>query len=108
MGLVHFGRNDRNRNSGRFQKIERAFMNDQPDNLPAFPLHMGCTIGGKAAGMTLRDYLAAKAMQGMAASAYWSENFTSSDSAMRNAVAQVAYQMADAMILARKKVATQA
>lgn len=54
---------------------------------PAFPVAYG---GGRIEGMTLRDYFAAKAMQGLM------------DAAMPSCeIAQVAYELADAMLAAR-------
>lgn len=54
-------------------------------------------------GMTLRDYFAAKAMQGMGASEHWSQNFDDNESNThwRLAVAKAAYLMSDAMLAAR-------
>ena len=63
---------------------------------PAFPLHNhgAQTLGMHLAGMTLRDYFAAKAMQGFLADpeckGMWKD------------FAQDAYKMADAMLEARK------
>ena len=57
----------------------------------AFPTG-GCTPGLDPCGMTLRDYFAAKAMQGMFANG--EGNF--------HAVVRDAYQIADAMLEARK------
>ena len=66
---------------------------------PAFPLpavsHQGHVVAlteGPALGMTLRDYLAAKAMQGMLAAA---ERGSNAD------IAKYAYKVADAMLCAR-------
>ena len=53
-------------------------------------------------GMTMRDYFAAAALQGMAAGAYWAENFNGSPSHMAP-VAQMAYAAADAMLAERAK-----
>ena len=64
------------------------------DNTPAFPpVHDPKT---HCFGMTLRDYFAAKAMQGFAAdpNASWSNGV--------NGMAEHAYQWADAMLEARK------
>ena len=65
------------------------------DGGPAFPstitddsLHVG--------GMSLRDYFAAKAMQGMAA-------HPESDKWSADGIAKSAYQQADAMLAARKE-----
>lgn len=61
---------------------------------PAFPLQsIGPDFAPGYAGMTLRDYFAAKAMQGMLAAM---ENYTTDDLCM------YAYQVADAMLKARE------
>jgi len=52
-------------------------------------------------GMSLRDYFAAKALVGMAANDYWALNLNGEPKSM-DAVANVAYQMADAMMKARQ------
>ena len=52
---------------------------------------------GETRGMTLRDYFAAKALQGMYANAAaWSED--------NNKLAEWSYQMADAMLAHREQV----
>lgn len=58
----------------------------------AFPIK-GPVMSSDEQGMTMRDYFAAKAMQGMLAAA---ENYQTPDLAM------YAYQVADAMIEARE------
>ena len=56
---------------------------------PAFPAHPSAL--GDHDGMTLRDYFAAKVMQGLL------------DAAMgKSEIAKVAYEMADAMLKARE------
>lgn len=60
------------------------------NNPPAFP-HGDPTHGGEL-GMTLRDYMAAKAMQGM---------MHDVDQPHCDYIAQKSYQMADAMLKAR-------
>lgn len=63
---------------------------------PAFPLqdyHPDGRPAGLSEGMTLRDYFAAKAMQGCCAD----PNCTSAD-----LIASFAYEMADAMLAARE------
>lgn len=66
---------------------------------PAFPCENIRTPNGGVIvsdGMTLRDYFAAKAMQGMAASAeHCSDGWAHSDIAVQ------AYELADAMLRAR-------
>lgn len=77
-------------------------MNTINDGGPAFPLADSCCEYGNtnrsdANGMTLRDYFAAKAVQGFAAS---SDNvgWRSMDH-----IAETAYEWADAMLRARKE-----
>jgi len=64
---------------------------------PAFPLHQHGTqtLGMHITGMTLRDYFAAKAMQGIVSREV-------SDMKWINIYATNAYKMADAMLEARK------
>jgi hypothetical protein len=67
-------------------------MTDKQSGGPAFPLHNhgAQTLGLHVTGMTLRDYFAAKAMQGLM------------DAAMpMPEIADAAYAMADAMLKAR-------
>jgi len=59
------------------------------NNPPAFPIHWE----NHDKGMTLRDYFAAKAMQGMMVDVY-APNF--------DYIAKTAYEMADAMLKARE------
>ena len=62
---------------------------------PAFPLQsIGPDFAPGYAGMTLRDYFAAKAMQGLMASP--------SDPASEEIAAEWSYKVADAMLEARK------
>jgi len=62
---------------------------------PAFPLQsIGPEFAPGYAGMSLRDYFAAKAMQGMMAG-NWNTNY--------DAWAEHAYQLADAMLRARQE-----
>ena len=65
---------------------------------PAFP------FGTAFAGMTLRDYFAAKAMQGLIGCPVWRED-AGEDLGMdaSDYTAGVAYMMADAMLEARNK-----
>lgn len=66
------------------------------DGGPAFPLQsIGPEFEPGYAGMSLRDYFAAKAMQGMAA-------HPESDKWPADGIAKAAYQQADAMLAARK------
>jgi len=62
---------------------------------PAFPNHPEMPIDAPGEGMTLRDYFAARAMQG------WLSNPGPSDETI-NAVAQWSYRVADAMLKARQ------
>jgi hypothetical protein len=67
------------------------------NNPPAFPLHNHGvqTLGLHVTGMTLRDYFAAKVMQGICAS--------DPVSAMTNErIAAESYDLADAMLKARE------
>jgi hypothetical protein len=61
---------------------------------PAFPSH-GSMGEVTHEGMTLRDYFAAKAMQGLVENANWR-------GMPEDALAKAAYNMADAMLEARK------
>lgn len=70
---------------------------------PAFPLHNHGvqTLGLHVAGMTLRDYFAAKAMQStLADDAYAKRTETSSEWVA--IVAKASYEIADAMLKARE------
>jgi hypothetical protein len=80
-------------------------MNDQP----AFPSHGSM---GEVAheGMTLRDYFAAKAMQGFLAAKAWHPDFNypadfNFDAGKRaaDAVSEAAYKYADQMLKAREQ-----
>jgi hypothetical protein len=85
-------------------------MNDQP----AFPTGIitdgkGKIIGGSN-GMTLRDYFAAKAMQGFLAAKAWHPDFNypadfNFDAGKRaaDAVSEAAYKYADQMLKAREQ-----
>jgi hypothetical protein len=68
------------------------------NNPPAFPLHNHGvqTLGMHIAGMTLRDYFAAKAMQGFMANKSNPMHFQREDDA------SWAYSIADAMLKARE------
>ena len=65
---------------------------------PAFPLHNHGvqTLGMHISGMTLRDYFAAKAMQGFIGTTYEEEMEF-------DEVALAAYKYSDAMLKARKE-----
>ena len=62
----------------------------------AFPCPNGCHANVNSAGMSLRDYFASKAMQGMLTRAYRAEGES-------GIVAKAAYQFADAMLKEREK-----
>jgi hypothetical protein len=67
-------------------------------NLPAFPVPSYVNIDGEThdvqfKGMTLRDYFAAKAMQGM---------MVDVEQPRCDYIADIAYEMADAMLKARE------
>ena len=68
------------------------------NDIPAFPLHNHGvqTLGMHIAGMTLRDYFAAKAMQGLLSDPDWRQDMDFDDTAL------AAYKMADAMLKARE------
>ena len=68
------------------------------NNPPAFPCPQG--VPPSLGGMTLRDYFAAKAMQGIFAS---NTEHDHEDSHIFDAVAEAAYLQADAMLAAREK-----
>lgn len=67
------------------------------DGGPAFPLHNHGvqTLGMHLSGMTLRDYFAAKAMQGLIAGS------NPEHSINLHGAAEWSYKMADAMLAAR-------
>jgi hypothetical protein len=76
---------------------------DKKDGGPAFPVSsyvnaMGQTFDSSVQGMTLRDYFAAKAMQGCIAGLA-----TKSDDLSYEGCASLAYQMADAMLKERER-----
>jgi len=64
----------------------------------AFPLPLGSETVSGADGMTLLDYFAAKAMQGILANQGMIDNVTPESAKW---VAREAYQVADAMLRAR-------
>lgn len=67
-------------------------MSDNSKHIPAFPL-TGKTLIGDGRGMTLRDYFAAKAMQAL---------IINDEERSRERVANLAYRIADVMLLERK------
>ena len=69
------------------------------DGGAAFPFedyHQTAGEHGPCSGMTLRDYFAAKAMQGLLTNPYW-------DDATYAKITREAYTAADAMLAARKE-----
>ena len=71
------------------------------DGGPAFPLQsIGPDFAPGYAGMTLRDYFAAKAMQAMLSGHF--AKYGHEDYWPRPEIAAEAYEMADAMLAARK------
>ena len=68
------------------------------NNEPAFPLHNHGTqtLGLHITGMTLRDYFAAKAMQGI------TSTLSGTAPVLYDAIADDAYKIADAMLKARE------
>jgi hypothetical protein len=86
---------------------------NKPTNPPAFPRPASEAhqygVHSHQVGMTLRDYFAAQAMQGMLAAKGWHPDFMfptdfNFDAGQRaaDAVAAVSYQYADAMLKARE------
>ena len=78
------------------------------NNPPAFPCPQG--VPPSLGGMTLRDYFAAKALQGYISARGWHPDFTypadfNFDAGKRaaDAVAVASYQYADAMLKAREQ-----
>lgn len=80
-------------------------MNEHDNGGPAFPSSNNVRVGEYAsnghAGMTLRDYFAAKAMQAVAIPSIY--RLVTNDTAEGDAlVAKRAYEIADAMLKARE------
>jgi len=78
-------------------------MNNKETGGPAFPVHpdmagqLGCVPSQSDAGMTLRDYFAAKAMQSLITAPNVRPMIEDGE------VSWWAYKMADAMLKAREK-----
>lgn len=77
---------------------------DRTDGGAAFPQHLAIGPNGDvygsayyAEGMSLRDWFAAKAMSG------WLASFGPEDAVKPASIATLAYEIADAMIAARKE-----
>ena len=79
-------------------------MNNKDTGGPAFPVHpdmaaqLGCVPSSSDAGMSLRDYFAAKAIQTFLDSVGWK-----SDQKWFDEIAEGAYKTADAMLKAREQ-----
>jgi hypothetical protein len=74
-------------------------MSNKPTGGPAFPLETSTAFQNP--GMTLRDYFAAKAMQGMLADPDTARTVQKARRKMDEAVAELAYMYADAMLKER-------
>ena len=68
---------------------------NKPNNPPAFPCHPDTPP--EYDGMTLRDYFAAKVIQGMLASGNLPKTMPDAD------IAECSYNLADAMLKAREE-----
>jgi len=79
-------------------------MSNKDTGGPAFPVHpdmaaqLGCVPSSSDAGMTLRDYFAAKALQN-----FRDQIGSQSDQEWFDLMAEGAYKMADAMLKAREQ-----
>ena len=70
-------------------------------NIPAFPaMHFDLAEGEH--GMTLRDYFAAKVLQGVMSNVEMGIVFSKGDKPPSDEIAESAYAMADVMMKARK------
>ena len=77
-------------------------MNNQiNDGGPAFPVSSEIYNGTGLCGMTLRDYFAAAALQGLLGNSEFHVE-TDVESEIPNAIATYAYQAADSMLKARE------
>lgn len=84
-------------------------MSNQPNGGPAFP-KAGLDPWGAAksveTGMTLRDYFAAKAMQGYLANSWQAQELDATGDSSREQmaiVAEISYVMADALLAERER-----
>ena len=79
-------------------------MSNKDTGGPAFPVHpdmaaqLGCVPSSSDAGMSLRDYFAAKAL-----TVYWSGPDALEASSNIHSIAEWCYDMADAMLKAREQ-----
>lgn len=73
------------------------------NNIPAFPeTPIGESIPGVKGGMTLRDYLAAKVLQGVI-SGYCSQDGVDVENLSKDYIASECYKFADVMLAQREK-----
>ena len=72
------------------------------ENTFAFPHEITHLQKPLTAGMTMRDYFAAKAMQALLGCADWRENLDDSKQSPSEFTAFSAYEMANAMLKARE------
>ena len=77
--------------------------NEINDGAPAFPCQFSGTTRSDAAGMTLRDYFAARVMPAVYSEYCSSAEKVGFDEGWMMGVAMDAYAMADAMLAAREK-----
>lgn len=75
------------------------------NNMPAFPSH--ASLGNLSIGMTLRDYFAGQALSGLCANESYiraiAEDEELSDKDKPNKLAEICYELADAMLAQREK-----
>lgn len=76
-------------------------MSSDQDGGSAFPIVHPNGMGVQYYGMSLRDYFAAKAANGLCANPSWLQE-VGGDEAV-NVVAKASYELADAMLAARNK-----
>lgn len=78
--------------------------NKKPENPQAFAYGYGTDVYERAQdGMTLRDYFAAKAMNGITANPDWMKEYKGDKYLMQSRiVAEVSYGIADAMLKQRE------
>lgn len=82
-----------------------GFIERQEGGGPAFgEFHKAGECEVKQGGMTLRDYFAAKAVNGLCSNSVWlQESFNHVGDECINVVAKAAYELADAMLVERAK-----
>jgi len=76
-------------------------MTDKPENPPAYPFVLPTKYRIAEAGMTLRDWFAGQALVGIVTAADDIPGF--STEMMEQAMARVAYRLADALLAERAK-----